>query len=85
MIPQESDDERFVTLKVAAYELGLPYWKLLRAVKAGTIPTYRILNSRRLVRVPELSLTAPVKGVPYDARKCRYSVSSTRFSSVEIW
>jgi hypothetical protein len=54
MIPQKSDDERFVTLKVAAYDLGIPYWKLLRAAKAGTIPTYRILNSRRLVRISEV-------------------------------
>ena len=47
--------ERLLTLKEAASELGIPYWKLLRASNAGLIPTYTLLNSRRLVRLSEIN------------------------------
>lgn len=46
--------EPFLTIKEAARRLGLPYFKLLRAVNAGAIPTYTLHNSRRLVRLPKV-------------------------------
>jgi hypothetical protein len=49
-----SNFEKLSPIKVAASQLGLPYWKLLRAVKAGLVPSYRFLNSRQLVRPSEI-------------------------------
>jgi excisionase family DNA binding protein len=46
--------EQYFTLKQAASKLGLPYFKLQRATKAGLIPTHRILNGRRLIRLSEI-------------------------------
>lgn len=46
--------EPLVTFKEAAEQLGLPYFKIQRAARAGLIPTYSLLNSRRYVRVSEL-------------------------------
>jgi len=48
------DPEQLKTLKETAYELGLPYFKLQRAARAGLIPTYRIYNGRKLVRLSEV-------------------------------
>jgi hypothetical protein len=42
------------SVKAAAVELGLPYFKLARAVKQGLVPSYTIYNSRRLVRISEI-------------------------------
>lgn len=39
--------EKYYTIKEAAHVLGLKYWQLQRAVKAGTVPSYRIGSSRR--------------------------------------
>jgi hypothetical protein len=46
--------EPLITIKAAAEALGLPPWKLSRAAKHGTIPTYRVLNSRKLVKLSEV-------------------------------
>jgi hypothetical protein len=46
--------EPLITVKAAAEALGLPTWKLSRAAKHGTIPTYRVLNSRKLVKLSEV-------------------------------
>lgn len=46
--------EKFVTVKEVADTLGLPAFKLYRAVKRGTLPTYRIGNGRQLVRLSEV-------------------------------
>ena len=46
--------EKLVTIQVAAEALGLHDWKLRRAVKAGGIPSYRLANNRRLVRLSEV-------------------------------
>jgi hypothetical protein len=46
--------EQLRTVKQAAADLGLPYFKLNRAVKNGLIPHYSLYNSRRLVRVSEV-------------------------------
>jgi hypothetical protein len=42
------------TVKQAAAEVGIPYFKLARAIKGGLIPHYTLYNSRRLVRVSEV-------------------------------
>lgn len=52
-IPIEPSHQ-FVTLKQAAELLGFPYWKLLRAARAGCFPIYRPFNSRIVVRLPEI-------------------------------
>ncbi|MBN8530914.1 MAG: hypothetical protein J0L97_03500 [Alphaproteobacteria bacterium] len=44
----------FLPIKPAAEKLGIPYWKLLRACNVGLIPAYRLLNSRRYVKVAEV-------------------------------
>ena len=49
--------EKLLTVKQAAAELGLPYWKLNRSVKSGLVPSYTLLNSRRLVRLSEILAT----------------------------
>ena len=46
--------EKLNTLKVAADALGVPVWKLNRAAKQNLFPTYRLLNSRRLVKLSEV-------------------------------
>ncbi len=45
---------RLVTLRDAADLLGIPYFKVQRAARAGLVPTYALYNSRRLVIVEEL-------------------------------
>lgn len=42
------------TVKEAARAVGIPYWKILRAVNAGIIPSYRLLNSRRYVKLADI-------------------------------
>jgi hypothetical protein len=54
MTRDNSNFEKPVPIKLAADQLGLPYWKLLRAVKAGQVPSYRFFNSRKLVRPSEV-------------------------------
>ena len=46
--------EKLVTIITAAEALGVPYFKMQRAAKRGLFPTYRIANSRMLVRVSEV-------------------------------
>jgi len=46
--------ESLLTIQIAARVLGLHAWKLRRSVKSGLIPSYRLLNSRRLVRLSEV-------------------------------
>jgi hypothetical protein len=46
--------EKLITVKAAAEALGLPTWKLSRAAAQGVFPTYRLLNSRRLVKLSEV-------------------------------
>jgi hypothetical protein len=55
MDSQSNAREKLITIKVAAANFGLPYWKLLRAVKAGIIPSYTPFNSRRLVLLSEVN------------------------------
>lgn len=46
--------EPLFTIYEAAVALGLHTWKLRRAIKAGLLPSYTLLNSRRLVRLSEV-------------------------------
>lgn len=46
--------ERLLTINEAAKVLGLHAWKLRRAVKTGIVPSYKILNARRLVRLSDI-------------------------------
>lgn len=46
--------EKLVTLKEASAAFGLPPFKLYRAAKSGLIPSYRVFNSRKLVRLSEV-------------------------------
>lgn len=46
--------QRFYTIAEAAKERNIPRWKLWRAVKAGLIPSYELLNSRKYVRLSEI-------------------------------
>ena len=52
--PKPPGFETLITLKRAAESLGLPYFKIQRAARAGLIPTYSVYNSRRLVRLSEV-------------------------------
>jgi hypothetical protein len=47
--------EKLITIKSAADALGIPAWKLSRAAAQGVFPTYRLLNSRRLVKLSEVT------------------------------
>jgi hypothetical protein len=46
--------EPLFTIHEAAAALGLHTWKLRRAVKVGLVPSYSLLNNRRLVRLSEV-------------------------------
>lgn len=50
-----NDPDRLVTFKEAAYLLNLPYYKIQRAAKRGDIPSYKLFNSRPLVRLSEIA------------------------------
>jgi hypothetical protein len=52
--PSAPPSEPFVTIKTAAHHLQLPEFKLRRAVKAGLIPSYRLANTRILLRLSEI-------------------------------
>ena len=51
---QDDLPERLFTVATAARMLGLPVWKLQRAVRSGALPSYSIYNGRRLVRISEV-------------------------------
>ena len=52
--PKTAEPEKLLSYKEAARSLNVPYFKIQRAAKAGLIPTYRLYNSRRLVRMSEI-------------------------------
>jgi hypothetical protein len=57
--------EKLFTIKGAATQLGLPYWKLNRATQLGLLPSYQLLNARKLVKLSEIVKAlqvAPVYG-----------------------
>jgi len=46
--------EPYVTLKRAAEVVGVPYHALVRAVRAGVVPHYRLSDRRKYVRVRDI-------------------------------
>jgi excisionase family DNA binding protein len=46
--------EKLYTIQEAAVLLNIYAWKIRRAVKQGLVPSYTLLNSRRLVRLSEV-------------------------------
>lgn len=46
--------EKLYTIQEAAVLLNIYAWKIRRAVKQGLVPSYSLLNSRRLVRLSEV-------------------------------
>lgn len=46
--------DALLTIKQAASILGIPYFKVQRAAKAGLIPTYSLLNSRKYVKLSDI-------------------------------
>ena len=46
--------EKLFTYRAAAELLGVPYYKIQRAARAGLFPTYRVLNGRPLLRLSEV-------------------------------
>ena len=49
-----AEEEPLLTIGEIAKRLALPYWKVQRAVKHGDLPSYRVFNSRRLLRQSEV-------------------------------
>jgi hypothetical protein len=45
---------KFWTVKAASAQLGMPSWKVWRAIKQNKIRGYRFLNGRLLVRLEEI-------------------------------
>lgn len=45
---------RFYTIPQASRELGIPSYKLRRAVKLGVIRSYGVLDGRRYVRIEDI-------------------------------
>lgn len=46
--------EKLLTIKQASTLCGIPYWKLLRAVNAGSIPSYTLLNTKRYLKLSDI-------------------------------
>lgn len=49
-----NDTDALLTFQEAASKLSIPYFKIQRAAKAGLIPTYSILNSRKYVKLSDI-------------------------------
>lgn len=50
-----SAPEKLINIQTAAKELGVHTWALRRAIKSGAIPSYAPFNSRKLVKLSEVS------------------------------
>jgi hypothetical protein len=62
----ESYEEPFFTLKQAAKLLNLKYWAVLKAANRDLFPTYKFVNTCRLVRLSEVvaAITCSKRGEP---------------------
>ena len=49
-----AEPEPFLTMKEVSAELGIPYWHIVRAVKAGLIPHHTLFNSKKYLRMNEV-------------------------------
>jgi predicted site-specific integrase-resolvase len=56
-----SEPEPFRTVKQAAAITSIPTWKIYRALKVGDIPTYKLLNSRRYVKISDIQRASEQK------------------------
>ena len=55
IVPSTTDAaEPFLTMKEVSAELGIPYWHIVRAVKAGLIPHHTLFNSKKYLRMNEV-------------------------------
>jgi len=52
--PQRTDGPTFVTFGAAAKRLGVKYYQIQRAARAGLLPTYRLHSGRRLLKLEEV-------------------------------
>jgi hypothetical protein len=52
--PLIDDLDQLRTFKDTAAALRIPYFKVQRAARAGIIPTYRLLNSRKYVKLRDI-------------------------------
>jgi hypothetical protein len=50
----EGHAEKLLTYRATADALGMPYYKVQRAARAGLLPTYRLLNGRRLLKLTDV-------------------------------
>ena len=48
------DLEQMRTFRSASEAMNIPYFKIQRAARAGLIPTYSILNSRKYVKISDI-------------------------------
>jgi hypothetical protein len=60
--PPITPPEQFISIKECAEQLGLRYFKLQRAVRANLVPSYTLLNSRKLVRLSEVVVAIESSG-----------------------
>jgi hypothetical protein len=51
----EGQAEKLLTYRATADAIGLPYYKIQRAARAGLLPTYRLLNGRRLLKLSDVA------------------------------
>lgn len=49
-----STAEKLLTFRATADALGVPYYKIQRAARGGVLPTYRLLNGRRLLKLSDV-------------------------------
>lgn len=56
------NDQQFLTVPQAAEACGIPAYKIRRAVKLGTLPSYGMLDRRRYVLVADIraAMAAPI-------------------------
>ena len=47
--------EKYLTFRATADALGMSYPKVQRAARAGILPTYRLLNGRRLLKLSDVA------------------------------
>lgn len=52
--PLIDDLDQLRTFKDAAARLHIPYFKIQRAARAGIVPTYSLLNSRKYVKLRDI-------------------------------
>ncbi len=52
--PLIDDLDQLRTFKDAAARLRIPYFKIQRAARAGIVPTYSLLNSRKYVKLRDI-------------------------------